>query len=163
MPAASADAAFVATYRAVYERATGFSEAQGWRYENPKCDEEYEEAMENLKLMGVAISGPLRESKVSMDEERRQQYEKSPWVEDAPVAQLTEYCPKNENSQKMRSGGQKLHSRIMRVLEAVEAVQVTKKEGHDVHWNEAALSSGGPGTGKFWTSLPRGKSTNSSL
>ena len=44
----------------------------------------------------------------------------------------------------------------MRALESFEAVQVVRKSGHTVHWREAALSSGGEATGKFWTHISNG-------
>ena len=41
-------------------------------------------------------------------------------------------------------------------MESLEAVRLTKPERHTQHWNEVALSSGGQGTGKFWTHIPNG-------
>ena len=38
------------------------------------------------------------------------------------------------------------------------ATKFTMMRGHDTHWREVCLSSGGPGNGKFWTSIPRGRS-----
>ena len=97
-----------------------------------------------------------KEGEIEVSREKKKLYEDSPWSEETPIAHLVGYEPRRKVEESNFRGGQKLHSRIMRVLEALEAVKVTTKRGHDAHWREVALSAGGQGTGKFWTHIPKG-------
>ena len=80
------------------------------------------------------------------------EYTSSPWAADTPLAELLGYRPRSFDAQTGQCS--KLHSRIMRGLEALSAVRAYKSIDSD-HLKEIFLSSGGKQTGKSWTSPPR--------
>ena len=160
MPARSADAALVATHDAVRERVRGFSEAQGWTLTEVAGEEDYNEALQKLREEAVMVEASGETSTVKLEETAARRYGASDWAKETPASHLTEFTPRRKRGEGGLQGGkagQKMHSRVLRVLESLDAVEILEEQGRGQHWRETMLSSGGQGTGKFWTTIPQGR------
>ena len=127
LPATSADAALVATHAATREMVLTVSRAQGWELEKVAGDDDFQVAKANLERSGVRVGGAAEEDRVEMMQQWRSVYESGPWKFDTPVEHLTKYTPSSGSKEGMR-GGIKLHARIVRTIEAMQATRV---------WSEA--------------------------
>ena len=87
---------------------------------------------------------------VRFDEASQQTYTSGPWVNDISLCDLfTSHCPATNVTV---GCGSKLHSRILRGVEALQATRLHSSMAN--HNRTVLLSSGGPGTGSFFTTIP---------
>eukprot|EP00973_Karenia_brevis_P064395 8947192-Karenia_brevis.AAC.1 len=149
LPINAADAAFVATWKAVSARVSTVAEELG-RPQQTRVDEaHYEAAVQRLTAQGINID---MSGQVGFTPEAMAVYNQGPWPADTATADLFEHLPARTSWH--HGQGTNMHSRIMRGLHALEATHIFDSL-EDKYDREVMLSSGGQMVGKTWTEIPR--------
>ena len=153
----SADASYLSTWVSLKDRVSTLCNLLG-RPSRVTVDEEWAaRAKQNLMDKGVEVSF---DGAVCFSNEAQQRYNDSPWAADLSIEELFT-MPGSRHFQEDEAQCQeapiaaprhKLHSRIMRGIEALAAARLW--EGFSEHRRECLLSSGGPKAGSFWQVTP---------
>ena len=122
MPRKAANPALVATHIAARGRVKEVSQRQGWTLRKVAGEEDYRQAVEEIRAEGVVVKEGPRAGEVEFTQQKRTLYRESQWSHDAKEKELFEYVPRNVDHETTFRGGQKLHARIMRGLESLDAV-----------------------------------------
>ena len=102
------------------------------------------QAKSDLGLLGLTVSpGGV----VALTEDASALYSAGPWCHDTPVSHLFHASPPHGFTP-----GYKLASRIQRCLDSLEATKLHSTL--DPSGQRTMLSSGGAGTGSFWSHIP---------
>ena len=93
----------------------------------------------------------LSSGSVNMAVDKVAVYSAGPWCKDMGIEELMSFSPPAFGTDCGHGNG--THSRCMRVLEALKATALFGNTESNFK-REVQLSSGGPGTGKVWTTPP---------
>ena len=148
MPASSADAAFLSKWMATKDRVGLICQELGRPARCCPGKVDALSAAERIKAAGVLVT---LSGDVSFCPEAKSLYMNGPWVEDTQVMALFNGSP--AHTVPSVGQGSKLHSRILRGLEALSATQAFATAPSKFH-RENLISSGGCGVGKFWSTVP---------
>ena len=100
-----------------------------------------------LLNMGIAVR---LDGEVAFTESAANSYALGPWCKDCPPTSLFSYTARTSNVQV--GSGTKVHARIMRGVEALQATYL--HSSLSPYRRTVMLSCGGGGAGKFWSTLP---------
>ena len=151
LPLASADAAYVATYFSTADRVKALCVALGKPTRVDTGRREMENALERLRQSGVRVD---TQGAVNFTEAARLTYESGPWHHDITVKELLDHQVRRTGPP--QGQGSRMHSRIMRAIEALEATAHFQGLQSN-HLRELTLAAGGRMTGKSWTAAPQSK------
>ena len=100
-----------------------------------------------LRINGVAVR---LDGEVSFTDESAGAYAAGPWSKDCSPSSLFSYSYRSSSN--VAGSGTKLHARIMRGLEALQATGLHARL--PPYCQTVMLSCGGSGAGKFWSTMP---------
>ena len=146
LPSSESEAAFISTCTTISRRIGPLSSALGRPVVPCTNQPALYGALQLLMEKGIVVTGDV----VTFADEAKCFYNEGPWSKDIGHEQLLANTVSNPGS--CQGIGSKMHGRIMRAIESLRATQL---------WSESSafesvvlLSSGGQGSGKFWSQIP---------